>query len=160
MVRTKDSVRPGLVEVGKTLFWHGREGDVVSVKGDIIILDIDGEKYKIRASECESGTTGDSLKTKDDYYSPTDQTIGNYNGYHIVFNGGFIRALENGFTKIEFPSSMGAGGWSRADVQKMFDKIDARRTGDAEFEESKHKRAIDNGTEKEKNKFSPYNRSK
>ena len=88
MVRTKDSVRPGLVEVGKTLFWHGREGDVVSVKGDIIILDIDGEKYKIRASECESGTTGDSLKTKDEGDRLKEK--GNYKGYDykIYLNSG------------------------------------------------------------------------
>lgn len=58
--KTKDAVRPGLVEVGKTLFWHGREGDVVSVNGDKIVLDIDGEKYTVKASECSQGTTGDS----------------------------------------------------------------------------------------------------
>jgi hypothetical protein len=130
MVRTKDSVkvrdavRPGLVQVGKTLFWHGREGDVVSVQGDIIILDIDGEKYKVRAGECESGTTGDS-KTKDG----EEQTIGNYEGYRLVFKNGFVRALEDGFTKFEVLSSMGNGGWTQADVKKLMNKIDARRSG-------------------------------
>jgi hypothetical protein len=130
MVRTKDSVkvrdavRPGLVQVGKTLFWHGREGDVVSVQGDIIILDIDGEKYKVRAGECEAGTTGDS-KTKDG----EEQTIGNYEGYRLVFKNGFVRALEDGFTKFEVLSSMGNGGWTQADVKKLMNKIDARRSG-------------------------------
>lgn len=67
----KDAVRPGTVEVGKTLFWHGREGDVVSVNGNKIVLDIDGEKYTVNAADCENGTTGDS-KTKDE---SLDETI-------------------------------------------------------------------------------------
>jgi hypothetical protein len=62
--KVRDAVRPGTVEVGKTLFWHGREGDVVSIQGDKIVLDIDGEKYTVKTSECENGTTGDS-KIKD-----------------------------------------------------------------------------------------------
>lgn len=67
--RIKDAVRPGDIEIGKTLFYHGREGDVVSVRGDKIILNIDGEKYTVNATEVEPGTTGDS-KSKD-AYDPT-----------------------------------------------------------------------------------------
>lgn len=71
-------------------------------------------------------------KTKDG----EDQLIGNYNGYRIVFNGGFIKAQEDGFTKFEIPSSMGAGGWSQADVQKIFSKIDERRNSDSKTKDS------------------------
>jgi hypothetical protein len=62
--KTTDSVTPYMVEVGKTLFYHGREGDVVSINGNKVVLDIDGEKYNVYLSECNPGTTGDSKTNK------------------------------------------------------------------------------------------------
>ena len=151
MVRTKDSIgmkdgpndvidsRTKDVENGYIAFYKGKKMEVyadTSYHAQQKAAQAFGAKKSYEVTVVLAEKNGEQVvhkpmdsKTKDDYYSPTDQTIGNYNGYHIVFNGGFIRAQEDGFTKIEFPSSMGAGGWSRADVQKMFDKIDARRSG-------------------------------
>jgi hypothetical protein len=145
MVRTKDSKTKDYGEyrrIGDYRKWILFVKEAEVSLGRRNALNAFGQLYNARNIEGEevNASSVEELKRKIDRYiqiqnkdSKTkdgeDQTIGNYNGYHIVFNGGFIRAQEDGFTKIEFPSSMGAGGWSRADVQKMFDKIDARRSG-------------------------------
>ena len=94
MVRRKtvDAVRPGLVEVGKTLFYHGREGVVVSVRGSRIVLDIDGEEYIVDAEDCESGTTGDSMSKTMDIEG--ERTLSHYKGYMISTNGNKFQATN------------------------------------------------------------------
>ena len=78
------------------------------------------------------GNNISGVKKKIDGYSTKDaeeQTIGNYEGYKSIFKNGFIRAQEDGFTKYEVSSSMGAGGWTQADIKKLMDKIGSREKG-------------------------------
>lgn len=132
-VISRDFVRPGLVEIGKTLFYHGREGDVISVSGDNIVLDIDGEIYKVKASECSAGTTGDS-KTKDKgVFSPGQPVYWTY-GWKIR-NAVIVKKISSDRYDIKWNN-----GIFEVNVDDLFDDKEAAKKyiGDSKTKDEGH----------------------
>jgi hypothetical protein len=117
MVRTKDDEGDGTV-VHNDGNYHVEQGP-----GPFFYVFKGSEEIDMCSTlEIAKKVISEDKGTKD----AEEQTIGNYNGYKMVFTGGFLRAQEDGFTKFEVLSSMGAGGWTQADVKKLMDKIDSR----------------------------------
>jgi hypothetical protein len=137
MVRTKDSAtKDSDVVVAQNTLSHQKVKEASGLfncgylysGSEVTFTDV-SDKQKLLAWIKNNGGNvirfEDTKKTKDG----EEQTIGNYEGYRLVFKNGFVRALEDGFTKFEVLSSMGNGGWTQADVKKLMNKIDARRSG-------------------------------
>lgn len=127
MVRTKDSVKVRDLDTNNPVGHY--KGFLVFKQKDEKYVGVDSNDFEVK------GNNLDDLKRKIDRYIPIqnkdsktkdgeEQTIGNYEGYRLVFKNGFVRALEDGFTKFEVLSSMGNGGWTQADVKKLMNKID------------------------------------